>query len=109
MCDKFLISFAKKLKHLFRESDVVGRIGGDEFFVLMRNVSEITQVEKKAQDILDAIVKVAQDYPNVPVSGSIGISLYPGNGRMLEELYQKADMALYEAKHSGKNAYYFAK
>lgn len=109
MGDKFLVALAQKLKHLFRESDVVGRIGGDEFFVLMRNVSEITQVERKAQDILNVVKEVAYDYPNVDVSGSVGISLYPGNGRELEDLYQKADIALYEAKNNGKNAYYFAK
>ena len=107
--DEFLIALAKELKHTFRESDVVGRIGGDEFFALMRNVSEISQVERKAKDLLSVVNKVALSYPQVSVSGSIGISLYPGNGRTLEELYAKADSALYEAKRGGKNRYVFAK
>lgn len=107
--DEFLIELAKELKHIFRESDVVGRIGGDEFFALMRNVSEITQVEKKAQELLDIILKIGAPYPEIKVSGSIGISLYPGNGRTLEEMYAKADDALYEAKRGGKNRYVFAK
>lgn len=107
--DEFLIALAKELKHTFRESDVVGRIGGDEFFALMRNVSEISQVERKAKDLLSVVNKVALSYPQVSVSGSIGISLYPGNGRTLEELYGKADSALYEAKRGGKNRYVFAK
>lgn len=107
--DEFLIELAKELKHIFRESDVVGRIGGDEFFALMRNVSEISQVEKKARDVLDTILKIGAPYSQVSVSGSIGISLYPGNGRTLEEMYAKADDALYEAKRAGKNRYVFAK
>ena len=107
--DEFLIALAKELKHSFRESDVVGRIGGDEFFALMRNVSEISQVERKANDILNVVNKVASNYSQVKVSGSVGISLYPGNGRTLDEMYAKADEALYEAKRGGKNQYVFAK
>lgn len=107
--DKFLIELGKELKATFRESDVVGRIGGDEFFALMRNVSEIMQVEKKAQEMLDLILRIGEAYPQVKVSGSIGISLYPGNGRTLDEMYAKADEALYEAKRGGKNQYVFAK
>jgi diguanylate cyclase (GGDEF)-like protein len=107
--DGFLIALAKELKHSFRESDVVGRIGGDEFFALMRNVSEISQVERKANDLLKVVNKVAATYPQVNLSGSIGISLYPGNGRTLEEMYSKADGALYEAKRAGKNQFVFAK
>ena len=107
--DEFLITLAKELKHTFRESDVVGRIGGDEFFALMRNVSEISQVERKATDLLSVVNKVALSYPQVSVSGSIGISLYPGNGRTLDDLYAKADGALYEAKRGGKNQFVFAK
>lgn len=107
--DEFLVTLAKELKHTFRESDVVGRIGGDEFFALMRNVSEISQVERKAKDLLSTVNKVGLSYPQISVSGSIGISLYPGNGRTLDELYAKADTALYDAKRGGKNQFVFAK
>ena len=88
---------------------MVGRIGGDEFFMLMRNVSELSFTEKKANDILAVVKKVAAKYPTVNLSGSIGISLYPGNGRTLDELYAKADNALYIAKRSGKNQYIYSK
>lgn len=108
--DEFLIALAAELKKIFRESDVVGRIGGDEFFALMRNVSERKTIEKKANDILKIIKKVADKYPpEINLSGSIGISLFPGNGRTLDDLYNKADDALYEAKRSGKNKFVFAK
>lgn len=106
--DQFLISLAAELKKCFRETDVVGRIGGDEFFALMRNVSGLTGTERKAQQLLAAIQKVCADYPSVRLSGSIGIGLYPEHGAQFEELYAKADAALYTAKHRGKNQYVFA-
>lgn len=105
--DEFLIELAQRLKSNFRESDVIGRIGGDEFFALMRNVFEKEQVERKARDILEIVAGVAEKYPQVNLSGSVGIGLYPTNGTELEELYAKSDHALYEAKKSGKNTYVF--
>ena len=109
MGDEFLIALAMELKHSFRESDVVGRIGGDEFFALMRNVTEIAQAKRKAAELLKIVNKVGASYPLVNVSGSIGISVFPENGGTLEEMYSKADGALYEAKRGGKNQYVFAK
>lgn len=106
--DEFLIKLADELKNSFREDDVVGRIGGDEFFIFLRNVVEISQIEKKAQDILDIVSKAGEVYSEAESSGSIGIALYPGDGRTVEELYTKADEALYVAKRGGKNQYVFA-
>lgn len=108
--DEFLIALAAELKKSFRESDVVARIGGDEFFAMMLNVTELKIIEKKAQDILDIIQNIAQKYPaEINLTGSIGISIYPGDGTTLDELYTKADDALYEAKRGGKNKFVFAK
>ena len=106
--DEFLIRLAGELKNSFREDDVVGRIGGDEFFIFLRNVVEINQIEKKAQDILDIVSKAGEAYSEAESSGSIGIALYPGDGRTVEELYTKADEALYVAKRGGKNKFVFA-
>lgn len=106
--DEFLIKLASELKNGFRDSDIVGRIGGDEFFIFLRNVIELKQIEKKATDILHIVSGVAKKYLQVKLSGSVGISLYPKNGETLERLYAKADEALYKAKHSGKNQYIFA-
>lgn len=103
--DEFLIAFASEIKKNFRETDIVGRIGGDEFFALMRNVSDISKIEKKAKGILCAAERVCADYPSIRLSASIGISRYPENGRMLQELYAQADSALYEAKRNGKNQF----
>lgn len=107
--DEFLIALAGEIKKSFRESDIVGRIGGDEFFALMRRVSEIPIIERKAQELLDRIQGICADYPSVTLSGSIGISLYPESGKTLDELYAKADEALYLAKRSGKNRFVMAK
>lgn len=103
--DDFLITIASELKGCFREHDVVGRIGGDEFFALMRNVMDITQAQKKAQELLGIINQCCKRYPDLALSGSIGISIYPGDGTTLEELYSKVDDALYIAKRNGKNQF----
>ncbi len=103
--DEFLIRLAERLKSSIRDTDVIGRIGGDEFFIFLRDVSEVALVEKRAKRFLDIISDVAKDYFQVKVSGSIGISRYPENGSDLDTLYAKADEALYEAKHAGKNCF----
>ncbi len=106
--DEFLVSLAEVLKKSFRESDIVGRVGGDEFFALMRNISEFSVTMQKAQELLANIDEVCANYPHVNLSGSIGISVYPENGKTLNELYAQSDSALYQAKREGKNQYVFA-
>lgn len=106
--DEFLIKLASEIKTCFRESDLIGRIGGDEFFALMKNVDDMESAIKKANDLMTIISQVCTDYPTLSLSASIGISVYPTNGRTLEKLYSEADTALYEAKRTGKNKYIFA-
>lgn len=106
--DEFLIAMAGEIKNNFRNDDVVGRIGGDEFFVLMKNVADMPETQRKAQELLTNIRKVCDAYESAALSVSMGISLYPDNGKSLEELYAKADETLYEAKHKGKNQFVFA-
>ncbi len=105
--DKFLIHLATEIKNSFRDNDIVGRIGGDEFFALMRNVSSIDMIESRANELLSTIQTVCKDYQSVNLSGSIGISVYPQNGDTLDMLYEKADAALYMAKRQGKNRVVF--
>ncbi len=106
--DEFLINLADQLKHHFRETDVVGRIGGDEFFALMKNVPDLSIVPRKADQILDTIIAICDNYEGINLSGSIGISIYPEDGDTVEKLYAKADEALYQAKRRGKNQFIFA-
>lgn len=107
--DEFLIDLAAEIKRSFRETDIVGRIGGDEFFALMRNVPGDSITIRKAQELLNTIQEVCADYADLNLSSSIGISMYPQDGTTLEELYAQADVALYEAKRKGKNRFMFAK
>jgi len=107
--DEFLINLAKELKNAMSDRGIVGRIGGDEFFLFLRNISSPEEAERKGQELLKVISLAAKPYTEVKVSGSIGIGLYPDNGRTLDALYSKADQALYEAKGSGKNRFVFAK
>jgi len=106
--DDFLIEMASRMKKCFREDDIVGRVGGDEFFVFMRNSPDMISVVKKAEDLLCAIQEVCAGYESIGLSASIGVSVYPNQGTTLEELYAKADDALYRAKRKGKNRYIFA-
>ena len=107
--DEFLSAVAGILHEGFRDTDVVGRIGGDEFFALMRNVGDVRKLAVKATSLLEGISKIDVGPVDLQVSGSIGISMYPEDGRTLEELYTKADNALYEAKRHGKNRFVFSK
>lgn len=107
--DRYLVLLAEEIRKCFRDSDVKGRIGGDEFFVLMQNIQEISIVQKKAILLLERIQAIGTEYPDVGLTGSIGISLYPCNGSTVEELYAKADASLYQAKRSGKNKFIIVK
>ncbi len=107
--DEFLIDFASELKKSFRDSDVIGRVGGDEFFALMRNAQDMQMIENKAKHLLAAIQRVCREYQDVKLSCSIGIAVYPKDGDCLEALYSRADEALYQAKYEGKNKYVFVK
>lgn len=106
--DQFLVELAAELKKSFRDSDVIGRVGGDEFFVFLRDVKQYNRVEKKAEDILNIVNKCGKEYADIGLSGSVGISIYDEHADNLERLYALADEALYEAKKMGKNQYRFA-
>lgn len=106
--DIVLSEVAGKLRGLFRDTDIVGRIGGDEFLVFMKNSGNPRVIEKKAREILQNISKCAAAHQGDPViSCSIGIAVSPKDGIDFKEIYQNADTALYQAKRSGKNQYAF--
>ncbi len=106
--DAFLVSLAQRLRQCFREIDPVGRLGGDEFLALMKNVPDRASVEDKARNLLEAMRSVCTFDPPLDVSGSIGISFYTTDGNTLHDLYARADAALYRAKAAGKNRFDFA-
>ncbi|WP_444658675.1 sensor domain-containing diguanylate cyclase [Caproiciproducens sp. R2] len=103
--DEVIVDIASKIKKKFREDDIIGRIGGDEFVVFLTDISR-KDVRRKA-DVLQAIFRNAhpQDDAELRVSGSIGVAFYPEDGKNYNELFAKADAAMYAAKNSGKDAY----
>lgn len=106
--DGFLCTLAKTLKSCFRDSDIVGRIGGDEFFLLMKNVPGTRIIADKAAAIFRAAESVCSQYNVKDLSVSIGIAAYPADGQSLEDLYSAADTALYHAKKSNGERIAFA-
>ncbi len=103
--DYVLESFSTLLKGNFSAGDVVGRIGGDEFLVLCPEVNNAEESAPKiAQRLLDkAANMVLKDGKRISIS--IGAAVYPKHGHTYEALYRCADIALYQAKRSGKNRY----
>lgn len=104
--DMVLREVSDRLHALFRNSDYIGRIGGDEFMVFLREVSDIHLLEDKAKAIVEAMdITYHGTNSAYRISGSIGVSVYPQDGRRFADLYQHADTALYDVKHRGKNGY----
>ena len=106
--DIVLTQLADSLKPLFRTDDIVGRVGGDEFFVLMKNYKPVEILKDKAEKIGNAFRKTyTENGATVNISASIGIALFPQHGAEFDELYKAADAALYSAKAAGKDRYSF--
>jgi len=97
---------AVRLVATVRAEDTVARVGGDEFIRALRHVSGIDYVAAAASRAIEA---VSQPYDiegsTVSITTSAGVSIYPDHGEDAETLMKSADLALYEAKSAGKNAY----
>lgn len=103
--DAVLIEFAKMLKNQFRGNDIVGRVGGDEFAAFIP-MADVDTIRRKAGLLIDAIHHPLQVEGHIQkISTSIGVALFPQDARSFEELYKKADYALYEAKKRGRDNY----
>ena len=102
--DELIVETAARLRRLFREEDIVGRIGGDEFVVFLRDISSVDLVVRKAESI-GAALRENRGPAAGGISGSIGISFYPYDGSSYEELFRKADAAMYAAKNGGKDSF----
>ena len=100
--DRVLQRVAAVLSSTFRHFDLVGRLGGDEFMVLMLHYTQRTFVLQKASE-LSRRLRFTQD--GVAISCSIGIAVLPEHGTEFSDLYKKADQALYQAKNAGKSQF----
>jgi diguanylate cyclase (GGDEF)-like protein/PAS domain S-box-containing protein len=106
--DLLLVEIAARLQAAVRPGDTVGRLGGDEFAIALAHLAHAEDAGLVAQKIVNA---VAEPYMvgthEVYVSASIGIGLFPNDGMEPDTLLRNADIAMYRAKESGRNAYQF--
>jgi len=108
--DKLLEEVAVILKRVVRDSDILGRIGGDEFVVGLLNINNPEDAAKISDKIISEISKPFNiNETEVFIGSSIGISFYPNDAELLDSLLKYGDNAMYEAKKAGKNSYAFHK
>ena len=106
--DELIKQVAVRIKQATRETDVVSRLGGDEFTVMLTNVSDEIHASIIAKDILARLSKpFLLEGHEVFSSASIGITLSPIDGQDVNTLLKNADMAMYEAKDQGRNTFRF--
>jgi diguanylate cyclase (GGDEF)-like protein/PAS domain S-box-containing protein len=106
--DELLLEVVARLSHCTRESDTISRQGGDEFILLLNNISDLETVERIASDILAQLAEPVEVNGHVVnAASSIGIAIYDDDGRDFDSLLQKADAAMYNAKAAGRNTYRF--
>jgi len=106
--DILLCEVAQRLKSCVREGDTVARLGGDEFTIILEEVRSAQYVAKVADKVLTAVSQLYMlETTEVSVSPSIGISLYPADGRDVDLLLRNADAAMYHAKNNGRNNFQF--
>ncbi|MBC7684500.1 MAG: EAL domain-containing protein, partial [Bdellovibrionales bacterium] len=104
--DILLVEAARRIRSCVRESDTVARLGGDEFTVILSELIEVDAVDKIAQKIIHAMqVPFQLGEEQAFVSASIGITLYPDDGRDVDDLLKHADQAMYVAKGAGRNRF----
>lgn len=109
--DDVISDMGRRLRKIFRKSDIVGRVGGDEFIVLMKDYGNIQVVIDKMKETGRAFTREYTregDQPGtVKTTASIGIALYNKDGKNFSELYRAADIALYRSKEGGRDTYTF--
>ncbi len=108
--DEVLRTIGQRIKMEFRASDIIGRAGGDEFIIFLKNLREEEYIIKEAQKVENFFkdFKVG-DYTKYAATASIGCAVFPRDGADFETLYKAADQGLYKAKHRGKNQLAFYK
>jgi len=106
--DKLLKNVATLITASIRKGDLVSRVGGDEFFILLRNIKEHSEISKLCERLLKVLdCDISIDNKHVYTSASIGIAVFPSDGDETSILFKNADTAMYSAKYNGKGKYCF--
>lgn len=106
--DELIRKVGARLRERVRESDLIARLGGDEFTVLLPALDNTEDAGRVAKDILDSLQQpFSIDGGQHFISASIGVTLFPGDGRTVEALLRNADTAMYRAKAAGRDRYMF--
>lgn len=104
--DFVLTNLSSMLSDIFKGNSIIGRIGGDEFIIFIKDINSEEMIHKKAEELVNGFrTNFTSEFENYKVSGSIGIAKYPEHGTRFEQLYINADKATYLAKHKGKDNY----
>lgn len=105
--DLLLIEIATRLKSVLRDEDTVSRLGGDEFVMILPG-SDVDGAAHVAEKLIEAVSRHFQiEQYDLIITPSIGIAMYPSDGEDFETLSRCADVAMYRAKHEGRNKYCF--
>ncbi|MBF0188041.1 MAG: EAL domain-containing protein [Magnetococcales bacterium] len=106
--DDLLVSVSERLKGVVRKSDTVARLGGDEFTIILNDIHHDSMAELVARKVLEQLsLPFEIKGQPVDISGSVGIAIYPDDGTNSEDLVKCADSAMYLAKESGRNTFFF--
>jgi diguanylate cyclase (GGDEF)-like protein len=106
--DELLSIVAKRLTNKLRKEDTVARLGGDEFVIMIDEVTSVEVISILVTEISSVIDQpITLSSQTVSVSSSIGIAMFPGDGRSSEELLRNADIAMYHAKEQGRSNFQF--
>lgn len=108
--DEVLRRLAVRLQSMFRATDIVGRTGGDEFMVFLKDIRENSMIEREGKKIEQLFHQFeVGEYVKYSVTASVGAAVFSRDGKTFEELYKAADNALYVSKRHGKNQLSFYK
>ncbi len=106
--DKLLIEAAMRLRSGVRGGDTIGRLGGDEFIVILSGLTDAADASPVAENLLSRFRETFNvDGRELVITTSIGIAAYPDDGRSSSELLRNADSAMYHSKEQGRNTYSF--
>jgi len=106
--DLLLQNISQKISHALREDDIVSRMGGDEFAIILQDLPLKINAVNVAQKILDSVSEPLElNSTKVQVSTSIGIAFFDSDSMSMDDLLKAADTAMYEAKSKGRNNFQF--